>query len=69
MTDVEVLERDVPTRVRSRQPLVDPAFETATPRSYNFNAPLLGGQDIVALVLAFIMALGPLTMYAIGYGL
>lgn len=47
----------------------DPVYRTGSPARYAFDAPLLGGEDAVALVLSVIMALGPLTMYALGYGL
>lgn len=36
---------------------------------HNMNAPMLEGKEIVGLVLATVMALGPLSAYAFGFGL
>lgn len=75
MSDLDILERETPARVRVRDRRIEPAvagpavYRAATPADYNFNAPLVAGADIAALVVAVVMALGPLTAYALGYGL
>ena len=36
---------------------------------HDMNASILGGQDLAGLLAATIMALGPLSAYALGFGL
>lgn len=60
---MNVIEREIPARSTPH------AAAHGSTGLYNPGSPIFETQDIVAMVLATVMALGPLSAYALGYGL
>ncbi|MCG6114007.1 MAG: hypothetical protein MEQ84_02315 [Mesorhizobium sp.] len=75
MNQLPITPRPEASRPLGRDPALAPAYAepvTTTRAStglYNPGQPILEGQDIAAMAVATVMALGPLSAYAFGFGL